>query len=115
MFVIFGILFLIPIYLQTLHQETAAQSGAIQGTLALATLAILPIALLAMHESFLLSALLIVIALLALCFVPKRKSNWNAGVSWKPLSSIDDSSGVQESRKEPLASMVGVLYFHFEV
>lgn len=44
MFVRFGILFLIPIYLQTLHHETAAQSGLIQGTQALATLAILPIA-----------------------------------------------------------------------
>ncbi len=43
MFVRFGILFLVPIYLQTLHHETAWQAGAIQGTQALATLAILPI------------------------------------------------------------------------
>jgi EmrB/QacA subfamily drug resistance transporter len=44
MFVRFGLLFLLPIYLQTLHHETALQAGAIQGTQALATLAILPIA-----------------------------------------------------------------------
>ena len=44
MFVRFGILFLLPIYLQTLHHETPLQAGAIQGTQALATLAILPIA-----------------------------------------------------------------------
>ncbi len=43
-FVRFGILFLIPIYLQTLHQETPLQAGAIQATQALATMAILPIA-----------------------------------------------------------------------
>ncbi|GAC1557020.1 MAG: DHA2 family efflux MFS transporter permease subunit [Ktedonobacteraceae bacterium] len=43
MFVRFGILFLVPIYLQTLHHETAWQAGAIQGTQALATLAVLPI------------------------------------------------------------------------
>ena len=42
-FVRFGILFLIPIYLQTLHQETPLQAGAIQATQALATMAILPI------------------------------------------------------------------------
>lgn len=44
MFVRFGLLFLLPIYLQTLHHETALQAGAIQGTQALATLTILPIA-----------------------------------------------------------------------
>lgn len=44
MFVRFGILFLIPIYLQTLHHETATAAGAIQGIQALATLAILPVA-----------------------------------------------------------------------
>jgi EmrB/QacA subfamily drug resistance transporter len=44
MFVRFGILFLVPIYLQTLHHETAWQAGAIQGAQALATLAVLPIA-----------------------------------------------------------------------
>lgn len=43
-FVRFGILFLIPIYLQTLHGESALQAGAIQAVQALATLAILPIA-----------------------------------------------------------------------
>ena len=43
-FVWFGLLFLIPIYLQTLHQETALLAGMIQGTLALATMAILPFA-----------------------------------------------------------------------
>jgi MFS family permease len=43
LFVRFGILFLVPIYLQTLHHETAWQAGAIQGTQALATLAILPL------------------------------------------------------------------------
>lgn len=43
-FVRFGILFLIPIYLQTLHQETAWQAGMIQAAQALATLIILPIA-----------------------------------------------------------------------
>ena len=42
-FVRFGILFLIPIYLQTLHQETPMQAGAIQASQALATMAILPI------------------------------------------------------------------------
>ena len=40
----FGVLFLIPIYLQTLHHETALQAGVIQGTQALATMALLPIA-----------------------------------------------------------------------
>ena len=43
-FVRFGILFLIPIYLQTLHGESALQAGAIQAAQAVATLAILPIA-----------------------------------------------------------------------
>ena len=43
-FVRFGILFLIPIYLQTLHRESALQAGAIQAAQALATLAILPLA-----------------------------------------------------------------------
>src|SRR5207248_4037434 len=42
-FVRFGILFLIPIYLQTLHQQTPLQAGAIQAFQALATMAILPI------------------------------------------------------------------------
>jgi EmrB/QacA subfamily drug resistance transporter len=42
-FVRFGILFLIPIYLQTLHQETPLQAGAIQASQALATMAILPV------------------------------------------------------------------------
>ena len=42
-FVRFGILFLIPIYLQTLHQESPLQAGAIQASQAVATLAILPI------------------------------------------------------------------------
>jgi len=41
-FIWFGGLFLIPIYLQTLHQETALQAGLIQGSLSLAPLAILP-------------------------------------------------------------------------
>jgi EmrB/QacA subfamily drug resistance transporter len=43
-FAVFGILFLIPIYLQTLRHQTALYSGAIQGATALATLVILPIA-----------------------------------------------------------------------
>jgi len=43
-FVRFGILFLIPIYLQTLHRESALQAGAILAALALAVMAILPIA-----------------------------------------------------------------------
>lgn len=43
MFVRFGILFLIPIYLQTLRHETAWQAGVVQGTQALATLIVLPI------------------------------------------------------------------------
>ena len=42
-FVRFGILFLIPIYLQTLHQETPLQAGAIQASQAVATIAVLPI------------------------------------------------------------------------
>jgi EmrB/QacA subfamily drug resistance transporter len=42
-FVRFGILFLIPIYLQTLHQETPLKAGAIQAAQAMATMAILPI------------------------------------------------------------------------
>jgi len=42
-FVRFGILFLIPIYLQTLHQDTPLQAGAIQASQAVATMAILPI------------------------------------------------------------------------
>lgn len=42
-FVWFGLLFLIPIYLQTLHHETALQAGLIQGAQALTTLTILPI------------------------------------------------------------------------
>lgn len=42
-FVRFGILFLIPIYLQTLHGETPLQSGVIQAFQAVATMAILPI------------------------------------------------------------------------
>ncbi|GCE22288.1 MDR family MFS transporter [Dictyobacter kobayashii] len=41
--VFFGLLLLIPIYLQTLHQETAFQAGTIQTAQALATLALLPI------------------------------------------------------------------------
>ena len=43
-FVWFGMLFLISIYLQTLHQETALQAGMIQGAQAVATLILLPIA-----------------------------------------------------------------------
>ncbi|HEY4388359.1 MAG TPA: MDR family MFS transporter, partial [Ktedonobacteraceae bacterium] len=43
-FVLFGLLFLIPIYLQTLHHETAFQAGMIQTAQALATLLILPLA-----------------------------------------------------------------------
>ena len=42
-FVRFGILFLIPIYLQTLHQETPLQAGVVQASQAVATMAILPI------------------------------------------------------------------------
>ncbi len=41
-FVWFGVLFLLPIYLQTLHQETPLQAGLIQGAISLATLVILP-------------------------------------------------------------------------
>ena len=43
MFVRFGILFLIPIYLQTLHQETVLRAGLIQAAQALAVMAILPV------------------------------------------------------------------------
>src|SRR5579875_121798 len=43
-FVWFGLLFLISIYLQTLHGETALQAGMIQGAQAVATLVLLPIA-----------------------------------------------------------------------
>jgi DHA2 family multidrug resistance protein len=43
-FAVFGILFLIPIYLQTLRHQTALYSGAVQGASALATLLALPIA-----------------------------------------------------------------------
>lgn len=43
-FVYFGILFLIPIYLQNLHHESAQRAGVIQAAIALATLAILPFA-----------------------------------------------------------------------
>jgi EmrB/QacA subfamily drug resistance transporter len=43
MFVRFGILFLIPIYLQTLHRETVWQAGLIQAAQALAVMALLPI------------------------------------------------------------------------
>jgi len=42
-FVRFGILFLIPIYLQTLRQETPLQAGVVQASQAMATMAILPI------------------------------------------------------------------------
>jgi EmrB/QacA subfamily drug resistance transporter len=42
--VMFGILFLIPIYLQNLHRETALQAGTIQMAEALALLAIIPLA-----------------------------------------------------------------------
>ncbi|GER91315.1 hypothetical protein KDW_54770 [Dictyobacter vulcani] len=42
-FIRFGILFLIPIYLQNLHQQSAFQAGLIQAAQALSTLAILPI------------------------------------------------------------------------
>ena len=42
-FVWFGVLFLIPIYLQTLHQETPLRAGIIQGAISLSTLIILPI------------------------------------------------------------------------
>ncbi|HET8843791.1 MAG TPA: MFS transporter, partial [Ktedonobacteraceae bacterium] len=41
--VLFGLLFLIPVYLQRLHHETALQAGLIQTTQALATLLILPL------------------------------------------------------------------------
>lgn len=41
-FVWFGVLFLLPIYLQTLHQQTPLQAGIIQGTISLATLIVLP-------------------------------------------------------------------------
>src|SRR5262245_62054095 len=43
-FATFGILFLIPIYLQTLRQQTALYSGSVQAAQALATLALLPFA-----------------------------------------------------------------------
>ena len=43
MFTRFGIVFLIPIYLQTLHQESALQAGVIQAAQAVAVMAILPI------------------------------------------------------------------------
>ena len=43
-FVVFGFLFLIPIYLQTLRGQTAVRAGTIQGAQALATMAILPLA-----------------------------------------------------------------------
>ncbi len=43
-FIWFGLLFLISIYLQTLHQETAFQAGMIQGVQAIATLLLLPLA-----------------------------------------------------------------------
>lgn len=43
-FVRFGIMFLIPIYLQALRGQTALQSGATQTAQALATLALLPLA-----------------------------------------------------------------------
>jgi MFS family permease len=43
-FATFGILFLIPIYLQTLRQQTALYSGSVQAAQALATLVVLPIA-----------------------------------------------------------------------
>jgi DHA2 family multidrug resistance protein len=42
-FVRFGVLFLIPIYLQTLLQESPLQAGTIQASQALATMAVLPI------------------------------------------------------------------------
>ncbi|GHO46004.1 MDR family MFS transporter [Ktedonospora formicarum] len=42
-FVWFGVLFLLPIYLQALHQETPLQAGIIQGAISLATLIVLPI------------------------------------------------------------------------
>lgn len=41
--VLFGLLFLIPVYLQRLHHETALQAGLIQTTQALSTLLILPL------------------------------------------------------------------------
>ena len=43
-FVRFGLLFLLPIYLQTLRQQTVLQAGGIQGAQALAVMATLPIA-----------------------------------------------------------------------
>ncbi|GHO84650.1 MDR family MFS transporter [Dictyobacter formicarum] len=43
-FIMFGLLFLIPIYLQNLHHETALNAGLIQMAQALAVIAILPIA-----------------------------------------------------------------------
>lgn len=42
-FVWFGVLFLLPIYLQTLHQESPLQAGILQGVISLATLIVLPI------------------------------------------------------------------------
>jgi EmrB/QacA subfamily drug resistance transporter len=41
--VLFGLLFLIPLYLQSLHHETSLQAGLIQTAQALATLLILPV------------------------------------------------------------------------
>jgi EmrB/QacA subfamily drug resistance transporter len=41
--VLFGLLFLMPLYLQNLHHETALQAGMIQTAQALATLLILPV------------------------------------------------------------------------
>lgn len=43
-FVQFGIMFLVPVYLQTVRQQTPFAAGAIQGAQALATLFVLPIA-----------------------------------------------------------------------
>lgn len=43
-FVRFGLLFLTPIYLQTLRQQTALEAGMVQAALALATLSVLPFA-----------------------------------------------------------------------
>jgi EmrB/QacA subfamily drug resistance transporter len=39
----FGVLFLVPVYLQTVHQETPLQAGIIQGSISLATLCVLPL------------------------------------------------------------------------
>ncbi|HEU5103513.1 MAG TPA: MFS transporter, partial [Roseiflexaceae bacterium] len=43
-FATFGILFLIPIYLQTMRQQTALYSGSVQAAQALATLLVVPVA-----------------------------------------------------------------------